>query len=92
MMTCLKKRMVNFVFINQFWFVTKYKIDTRTSASKEVSWFINRVYPAIEVKVSNSLPAFESMSAAHQLVLLSLKSPIRSEENGEVPSIFVNVK
>ena len=92
MVTCLKKRIVNTVFTNQFWFVTKYKIDTRTSATKEVRWFINRVYPAIKVKVSNFLPAFESISAAHQLVHLALKSPISTDENGEVSSIFVNVE
>ena len=48
---------------------------------------INGLYPAVEVKVSHS---FESISAAHELVHLALKSPISTEENAEVSSIFVN--
>ena len=78
MTTCLKKRMFNSIFTNQFYFVTKYKIDTR-------------VYPAVEVKVSNSLPAFEFISASHQLAHLPLKSSISTEQIGEVSSIFVKV-
>ena len=67
-------------------------IQEHPPLKKWVGLLINWVYPAVEVKVSNSLPAFESISAAHQLVHLALKSPISTEENGEVSSIFVNVK
>ena len=67
-------------------------IQEHPSLKKWVGLSINRVYPAFEVKVSNSLPGFESISAAHQLVHLALKSAISTEENGDVSSIFVNVK
>ena len=67
-------------------------IQEHPPLKKWVGLSINWVYPAFEVKVSNSFPAFESISAVHQLVHLALKSPISTEENGEVSSILVNVK
>ena len=64
-------------------------IQEHPPLKKWVGLSINWVYPAVEVKVSNSLPAFESISAAHQLVHPALKSTISTEENGEVSSIFL---
>ena len=53
-----------------------------------ISW----VCAALEVKESNSLAAFEFASLAHQFLHLALKSPIIIEQNGDVSSIFDNVK
>ena len=52
-----------------------------------LSW----VYPAVEVKESNSLPVFEFTTTAHKFLHLTLKSPKTIEKNGDVSSMFDNV-
>ena len=59
---------------------------------KGVSLSINWVYPAVVVKETNSLPAFEFTSPIHLSLHLVLKSPTTTEQNGDVSSIFYNVK
>ena len=48
--------------------------------------------PAVEVKKSNSLSAYECTFPVHQFLHLALKFPITIEQNGDVSSIFDNVK
>ena len=60
MIACLKKEIVDSAFTNYFKLVTNYQINTRRFATqKGVSLSINWEYPAVEAKMTNSLPAFE---------------------------------
>ena len=98
MIACLKKEIVDSAFTNYFKLVTNYQINTRRFATqKGVSLSINWEYPAVEAKMTNSLPAFEFTIyiSCPSVLTSSIKiSNIYQEKiiviNGSVKWTFVN--
>ena len=88
MTACLKKRMIDSTFTISGLLQNIKSIQEDLPLIKWVNLWINWVYSAVEVKESNSVPAFELTCVAHQFLHLTLKSPITIKQNGDAASIF----